>query len=215
MSGQQINLYHPIFRRERKLFSAVTMLRAWIALLAVGLAAAGFDAWQVGDLSAALANARQTESATQARLASAESIFGLGRARARLAALKRRERTLRGLARFLRQSRRAEVGPGPVLLAISRGVLPGLWITRFSLDRGQRALTLAGHSLRPALVPLFLHRVVADPSLTGYRFRTLAITRPVAAKRYKPYVDFTASTIVKAPRVPTGAHAPKTGGGAP
>ena len=204
MISQQINLYHPIFRREPKLFSAGVMLRAWLALVALGLVAAAFDAWQVESLSGALANARQTERAAVARLASADSVFGVGRARARLAALKRREQTLNGLGRFLRQSRRAEIGPAPVLVAMSRGVLPGLWITRFSLDRRQRALQLAGHSLRPALVPLFLHRVVAGPSLAGYRFRGLVITRARIAGRYRPYVDFTASTTSTAAK----AHAP-------
>ena len=210
MIHQQINLYHPIFRREPKLFSAGVMLRAWLALLAVGLLAAGFDAWQVASLSGALAAARQTEQIAKARLTSADRVFGLGRAHAQLSALKRRARTLKGLARFLRQSRRAEIGPAPVLIAMSHGVLPGLWITRFSLDRRHRALTLSGHSLRPALVPLFLHRVVAGPSLAGYRFRGLAITRPRVAGRYRPYVDFNASTATmtakaRAPRAAKGA----------
>lgn len=210
MSPQQINLYHPIFRREPKLFSAGIMLRAWLALVAVGLIATVFDVWQVESLSGALANARQTEQMAAGRLTSAESVFGGGRARAQLAALQHREQALKGLARFLRQSRRAEVGPAPVLVAMSRGVLPGLWITRFSLDRRHGALTLAGHSLRPALVPLFLHRVVAGPSLRGYRFRGLVITRAHVAGRYRPYVDFTASTSRAAPK----AHAPVAAGGA-
>lgn len=210
MSSQQINLYHPIFRREPKLFSAGIMLRAWLALVAVGVIATVFDVWQVESLSGALANARQTEQNAAARLASADSVFGVGRAHAQLAALKRRERALKGLARFLRQSRRAEIGPAPVLIAMSRGVLPGLWITRFSLDRRHRALTLAGHSLHPALVPLFLHRVVAGPSLSGYRFRGLVITRARVAGRYRPYVDFTASTSSAAPKT----HAPVVAGGA-
>ena len=93
MISQQINLYHPIFRREPKLFSAGVMLRAWLALLAVGLLAAGFDAWQVASLSGALAAARQTEQIAKARLTSADRVFGLGRAHAQLSALKRRART--------------------------------------------------------------------------------------------------------------------------
>ena len=194
MSAQQINLYHPIFRREQKLFSAATMARAWLALLAVGLAAAGFDAWQVRGLAGALANARQDEVGAHARLASAERLFGVGRAQVRLKALEAREQALKGLARFLRESRRAEVGPAPVLVAMSDAILPGVWITSFSLDRKRHALTLAGHSTRPAQVPLFLHRLVARPTLAGYRFQTFAITRPVVAKRFGPYVDFTAST---------------------
>ncbi len=194
MSTQQINLYHPIFRREQKLFSAATMARTWLALLVVGLAAAGFDAWQVRGLAGALANARQNEQAAQMRLASARRIFGVGRAQARLKALEARAQALTGLARFLRESRRAEAGPAPVLLAMSAAILPGVWITHFTLDRKRHVLVLAGHSTRPAQVPLFLHRLVARPTLAGYRFQTFAITRPVFAGRFRPYVDFAAST---------------------
>ncbi len=214
MSAQQINLYHPIFRREQKLFSAATMARTWLALLAVGLAAAGFDAWQVQGLASALANARQTEQAAHAQLASAKRIFGVGRARAQLAALEAHERALKGLARFLRESRRAEVGPAPVLLAMSDAIVPGVWITHFSLDRKRHALILAGHSMRPAQVPLFLHRLVARPTLIGYRFQTFAITRPRHAAHYRPYVDFTASTAASGSAAPKKPEALRSAKGA-
>ncbi len=214
MSAQQINLYHPIFRREQKLFSAVTMMRAWFALLAVGVAAAAFDAWQVHGLAGALANAQRTEQAAQAQLVSAEHIFGVGHARAQLAALEARERALKGVARFLRESRRAEVGPAPVLLAMSDAIVPGVWITRFSLDRKRHALILAGHSMRPAQVPLFLHRLVARPTLVGYRFRTFAITRPRHAAHYRPYVDFTASTAASKSKAAMKSDAPRSAKGA-
>ncbi len=214
MSAQQINLYHPIFRREHKLFSAATMARAWLALLAVGLAAAGFDAWQVRGLAGALANARQDEVAAHMRLASSERLFGTGRAQARLKALEARDQALKGLARFLRESRRAEVGPAPVLLAMGDAVLPGVWITSFSLDRKRHALMLTGHSTRPAQVPLFLHRLVARPTLAGYRFQTFAITRPRVDARYRPYVDFTASTAVPKSAMPAKSRASQSAKGA-
>ncbi len=194
MRVQQINLYHPIFRRQPKLFSAQTMLRAWLALLAVGLLVTGFDAWQTHDLSAALANARREKRATAARLAAANALFGLERERHALKALHKRVADLGELSRFLRQGRRAAVGPAAVLVAVSRGIVPGLWVSRFSLDRKTKALVLVGHSLHPSLVPLFLHRLVSQPTLSGYRFRSLTITRPRRGTRYRPYVDFTATT---------------------
>ncbi|HUW97634.1 MAG TPA: hypothetical protein VMV40_02170 [Acidiferrobacter sp.] len=195
MTYQQINLYHPIFRREQKLFSAVTMLRVWGVVLAVALLIVAFDAWQTRELAQALDNATQNQAAAQARLQSANSVFGVGRARTELATLEKRERVLRHLSRFLRESRRAQVGPAPVLLAVSASVMPGLWVTGFSLDRETQALVLTGHSERPALVPLFLHRLVSQSTLSGYRFQGLAVVRTKIHKRYRPYVDFTATTV--------------------
>ena len=195
MTHQQINLYHPIFRREQKLFSAATMLRAWVALLAVAFLITGFDAWQTHDLAQALHSAVGNQKAAQAQLKSAYSMFGVGRARAQLATLKKREQALRRLSQFLRESRRAQIGPAPVLLDVSTSVLPGLWVTHFSLERKKRALVLDGHSEHPSRIPSFLHRLVSQPTLTGYRFHGLTITRTKNHHRYKPYVDFTATTV--------------------
>ena len=195
MIQQQINLYHPIFRREQKLFSANTMVRAWAALLVLALLATGFDAWQTHDLAQALRNSTDTLKAAQARLDSAYSVFGVGRAQNELVALKRREHTLSRLSQFLRQSRRAQVGPAPVLLAVSASVVPDLWVTHFSLERKKKALILRGHSVHPSLVPVFLHRLVSQPTLAGYRFHGLSVTRRKIHRRYLSYVNFTATTV--------------------
>ncbi len=195
MIQQQINLYHPIFRREQKLFTATTMLRAWAALLILALLVTVFDAWQTQDLGQALRNSTATLQAAQARLDSAYSVFGIGRAQNELLTLKRREQALRRLSQFLRESRRAQIGPAPVLLAVSASVVPGLWVTHFSLERKKKALILTGHSEHPSLVPIFLHRLVSLPTLVGYRFHGLAVVRKKIHKRYLPYVNFTATTV--------------------
>ncbi len=207
MSGQQINLYHPIFRREVKLFSAATMARAWAMLVAVALLVYAFDAWQTYDFASALRNAVQDHTLATQRLASAYRVFGIAHARAERAALTKRVRTLRHLKRFLRESRRAKAGPAPVLEALSASVIPGLWVTHFSLDRGRKALLLAGHSERPALVPVFLARLVAGPTLSGYRFRHLTITRGRTHGRYLLYVNFVARTAAsRKPAAAKGLH---------
>lgn len=195
MIQQQINLYHPIFRREQKLFTALSMVRAFAALLVLALLVTAFDAWQTHDLGQALRNATATLQGAQTRLDSVYRIFGIGRAQKELATLKRRERTLGRLSQFLRESRRAEVGPAPVLLAMSAGVVPGLWVTHFSLDRGKKALVIKGHSLHPSLIPVFLHRLVSEPTLVGYRFHGLDVTREKTAHRYFSYVNFAATTV--------------------
>jgi len=201
MMTQQINLYHPIFRREQKLFSAITMVRIWFALLAVALLVTLFDAWQTRHMTAALKDALGNKRAAQARLQDADRLFGVEQARAKLTALEGREQALARLSRFVRESRRARVGPAPLFGAVATAIKPGLWVTHFLLDRKTRTLVLAGHSVYPALVPLFLKDLVATPALAGYRFRDIAITRVKLRGTYKSYVDFTASTNAPAARV--------------
>lgn len=207
MSVQQINLYHPIFRREQKLFTFVTMLQALAGLIIVALLVYGYDLWQTDSLAAALRNAQQMQRQTEARLTSADQMFGIGRAKGAIAVLAKRKQVLDKLSRLLRESRRAQAGPAPVLTAISRSVVPGLWMTRFLLDRRQRRLVLQGHSERPSLVPVFLHRLVGMPTLKGYRFHRVVVTRRMIAGHYRPYITFKATTAPVARSSPRASRA--------
>lgn len=209
MSVQQINLYHPIFRHEQKLFTFITMLQGLASVVVVALLVYGYDLWQTNNLADALKNAQLMQQQTKMRLASAEQMFGVGHAKDEIAALTKREQVLDKLSRLLRESRRAQAGPAPVLTAISVSVAPGLWMTHFLLDRRHRLLVLQGHSERPSLVPVFLHRLVSAPTLTGYRFHRVVVTRPKVAGHYRPYVTFMATT---APAVHPALPASRSGG---
>ncbi|MHB1566400.1 MAG: hypothetical protein ACYCXG_06745 [Acidiferrobacter sp.] len=206
MSIQQINLYHPIFRREQKLFTFMTMLQGLAGVVVVALLVYGYDLWQTNSLADALGSAQQMQQQTKARLASAEQMFGVGHAKGEIAALTKREQVLGRLSRLLRESRRAQAGPAPVLTAISVSVVPGLWMTHFLLDRRHRRLVLQGHSERPSLVPIFLHRLVSAPTLIGYRFHRVVVTRPTVAGHYRPYVTFMATTAPAAHPAPPASR---------
>ncbi|MDA8391035.1 MAG: hypothetical protein M0Z76_09955 [Gammaproteobacteria bacterium] len=194
MTVQEINLYHPIFRRQPKRFSAAAMLQAVVVLLAAGLLLYGFDFWQMRNLQAELIRARQTQQRADARLSRAASLFGLGPLQARIVKLKRHADALRHLQTILLQSHKAAQGDGPVMLALGRSVVPGLWIGSVHFDRARRLLVIHGHSERPSAVPVFLRRLAQERLWTDITFQGLHIDRPRRARRYAPYVAFTAST---------------------
>ncbi|MDA8360906.1 MAG: hypothetical protein M0Z44_02750 [Gammaproteobacteria bacterium] len=194
MIVQEINLYHPIFRRQPKRFSALAMLQAVAVLLVAGLALYGFDFWQLHNLKAELVRAQQTQQRADAQLIRAVSLFGLGTLQAHIGKLRQRVDALRHLQAVLVQSHKAAQGDAPVLLAVGRSVVPGLWIQSVHCDRTARLLVIRGHSERPSAVPVFVRRLAQERSWAGIAFQDLRIDRHRRARWYAPYVTFMVST---------------------
>jgi hypothetical protein len=66
---QQVNLYQPIFRRQRQIFSAVTMLQSAAVVVVARLTIYFYGIWQVGLLEAQVLELEGRERAYSARLA--------------------------------------------------------------------------------------------------------------------------------------------------
>lgn len=198
MSLQQINLYHPIFRREKKLFSAETMLQIVAVLVVAILLVYAFDLWQTRSLIDALSNVERVQQESASRLVDAPHILRVRRLRAHIAALRTRKQILIALQTLLTTSRETRGGDAPLLVHVGRSVVPGLWITEFTFDRTKNRLVLVGKSENPSLVPIFLDRVVRCPLLKGFAFQHLVVARPVQHGVYKGYVTFRATTADRA-----------------
>jgi hypothetical protein len=178
---QQINLYQPIFRKQRQIFSALTMLQA-AAVFAAALAAFYvYGLWQVTSLEAEVVQLEGRERAVAAQLGRIDPAMGAGR-RSDV------ERELRELnATLLAQQRLIEVlrdqplgtkeGFSGYLAALGRQHTSGLWLTDFAINGGARALELSGRSVRAELVPEYLQRLGTEESMAGQRFDELTIER--------------------------------------
>ena len=66
---QQINLYQPIFRRQRQIFSALTMAQAVGVFVTALLTIYGYGLWQVRGLEAEALQLEGREKAYSAQLA--------------------------------------------------------------------------------------------------------------------------------------------------
>lgn len=203
MSMQEINLYHPIFRRQPKRFSAVAMLQAVLVLLVAGLALYGFDLWQMHNLEGERTRAQQAAQQADAQLTRAATLFGLGPLRSQTARLEKRAAALRHLQTILLQSHKAAQGDAPVLVAVSRSVVPGLWIRSLQYDRARRLFVVRGNSEKPTAVPVFLSRMVSQKLWTGMTFQGLRVMRTRKGRGYLPYVSFLASTLSLPARHPS------------
>jgi hypothetical protein len=180
--NQQINLYQPIFRQERKLFSLKTVA------LALGLVAASLVAmWalgshNVGKLETAVAQL-QAQRVAQEDMARAAGV--LLDAQGSPAAIQAQVQVLSALLAertnalsLLRGGAAGEPrGFAPRLQALARQHTEGVWLDELLLGGGRNGLVLRGRSLNPELVPKYLQLLTSEPELSGARFDAVVIDR--------------------------------------
>lgn len=184
---QQINLYQPILRREKKVFSAVTMLQVLGVIAALMAILYGFSAWQLGQLDAELAALRGQEQALVARVTTATR--GLhtvpeSRELRQRVELARSERDLKRQLLDLLESRQNGTATGGGFAAAFTGLarqdIDGLWLTRIVVDQdaAARDLALHGRAERAELVPELVQRLGGEPAFAGIRFEHMRVFLP-------------------------------------
>lgn len=186
---QQINLYQPIFRKQRQIFSVSTMARA---AGIVGVALIGFyflGLSRVAALEAEAARLEGSESALLSRLASIDPSLTMSRRIEVEAELRKLNATLRDQARLVDALSSNPLGNvegfSPFLAALGRQRTSEVWLTEVAINGSTRALELEGRSTRPALVMDYLQRLSREPSLVGQRFDRLQIERDEATAGVK------------------------------
>ena len=204
--SQQINLFNPIFLKQKKTFSAVTMLDA-LAFLLVGVAlfyayakieslkldrqsvvtAGQYDQARV---RLAEASARHAPKKTDAAL-EAEVVNLQAQLNARKAALDNL-----GIGLVTDNASYAEY-----LRALARQSLTGLWLTGFRIGKGGAEMEISGRALQPELVPAYIRRLNREPAMHGRAFDSLSMTqlagalpadasRPAGAPASYSYTEF-------------------------
>jgi hypothetical protein len=185
--SQQINLYSPLFRKQRKVFSAAAMLQA-IALVLAGVAA--FYAYVA--LHSSLLEIKVAESDAQLRSElerlkvysggdSPDAVKTLAERRKALeAALAERHRTAQALAD---SGLGRGDGHSEPLRALARVSMQGLWLTRIQFSDKDGEVAIAGRATHPELVATYLERLRREPALHGRAFARLEIRRPAGAER--------------------------------
>ncbi|HEX5048812.1 MAG TPA: hypothetical protein VFX89_16990 [Gammaproteobacteria bacterium] len=182
---QQINLYQPVFRKQRLIFSAVTMAQAAGIVAAALLALYGYGLFKVARLETEVARLEGLEQTFTAQLGGIDpSLAANARAAAEqeIAALNASLDERRRLIEVLRnRPLGSSEGFSGYLAALGRQHRPDLWLTRIAVNGGTRALELAGRSVRAEAVPEYLRRLGAETALAGQRFDRLEIERDEAA----------------------------------
>ncbi len=197
--SQQINLFNPIFLQQKKYFSLVTMLQA-LGLIILGAALMyGYARYQVRQLERQSAEAAAQYADAQGKLARYAAEYSpqqasraleqeLTDAEARLAA----EQAL--VDRLKSGALGNTTGYSEYLRALAREVVPGLWLTGFTIAGDAAKMTLKGGVLQPGLLPAYLRRLRREKVMQGKTFASLEMQQPKAEEgrlAVPRYVEFT------------------------
>lgn len=202
--SQQINLYSPLFRKQKKIFSGVAIAQA-TALVVIGvLAFYAYVSLQTSLLEIGVVDSGQRVRAEIERLkvySTAESpevrAKALAEQKKKLeAALAERTRTVQALAE---SGLGRSDGYSASLRALARLSMQGVWLTRVQFAEKEGEVALVGLATHPELVAAYLERLRKEEALRGQAFSRLDIRRPATPER-PGVVEFTLSSAAPAPQ---------------
>ena len=191
--SQQINLYSPLFRKQKKIFSGVAMAQA-TALVVVGVLA--FYAYV--SLQSSLLEIRVVDSGQQVRaeIERLKVYSATESPEVRAKALAERTRTAQALAE---SGLGRSDGYSGSLRALARLSMQGVWLTRVQFADKEGEVAIVGRATHPELVASYLERLRKEEALRGQAFSRLEIRRPATPER-AGVVEFTLSSSGPAPQ---------------
>ena len=204
--SQQINLFNPLFLKQRKIFSAMTMVQALGVVLLACILVAVAVGWQVRIREKQAADSAQRLKKVQAALDSATSHYAprapdpplvaqLDKAQADVQSLEQVEAALNG------GGFGDTKGYSVYFRSFARQIVDGLWLTGIDIDGAGRQIDLRGRALHAELVPEYLQRLGREPEMKSKTFATLDMDAPKAdaksdSKAEKPDTDAKLKTAV-------------------
>ncbi len=180
---QQINLHQPIFRRERKSFSAIAVVTTLGVVVLALTAFSLYTATGVKRLQAEVAQLTKQQEEQQTELTRVGEMFSKqarrsdveSRVKALTTTLNERTQALQVL-----QSGAAGQTSGFAsrLEALARRHVNGLWIDGLAMSGTHSTMSLSGGSVDADIVPSYLRSLSSETVLSGTRFDDFVIERP-------------------------------------
>lgn len=183
--SQQINLFNPIFKQQKKYLSAVTMAQA-LALILIGvLAMGGYTSYRSNRLQAEANVVAGQLASAEKQLQKVEIEYApRQRSRALEMEIKNTEAELESLQKVGDILRGGDLGNtdgyADYLRAFARQILDGIWLTGFAIHGAGTEIGLQGRALHPELVSAYINRLRREPVLQGKSFSALEMQVPQA-----------------------------------
>ncbi|HUW26173.1 MAG TPA: PilN domain-containing protein [Gallionella sp.] len=196
--SQQINLFNPVFMKQRKYFSLLTMLQALGMIIVGSLFFYSYAIYQVGQLGEFSVENSKRYDAEQARLMRYAAEFSPQQASQVLQdEVQRLEKQTIEQAELIEAIKSGAVGNttgySEYMRAFARQIVPGLWLTGFTVTGDAAQISLNGAALNPELLPAYIQRLGKEDIMRGKTFSTLQMqqTRVDADQAATvPYVEF-------------------------
>lgn len=220
--SQQINLFNPIFRKQKKYFSAMTMAQALGMILLGSLLVAGFAGFRITGLNAQADGVNRQLLMVEGQLAQVTVEYApRQKSNALETEMQQIESELKSLQKISETLNQGALGNtlgyARYLQAFARQIIQGVWLTGFSIQGAGAQIGLQGRALTPELVPAYIRRLKNEPVMHGKSFSTLEMQVPqvVPAVQGDPSVK----SVATAPYIEFSLHStgsprqPENGGG--
>lgn len=203
--SQQINLFNPIFKQQKKYLSALTMAQALALILAGAIVMGAYVSYRTKGVRVQAAAAANELSVAQNQLKEVEAEFSPRQKDPELAAaIRQTEAELEGLRKVSAILAKGEFGNtdgyAEYLRAFARQIVDGLWLTGLTISGGGEEISLEGRALHPQALPAYIQRLRTEPALQGKSFSALEMHLPqmpairatgeAAAPPAPPYLEF-------------------------
>lgn len=183
--SQQINLFNPIFLKQKKYFSALMMAQG-LGLFLVGcLLMVIYAEFQVSYLSR-----NATETSTQllkakSQLISVSAQFAPREANPALEnEIRNADANVHSMQKVFDALHSGEFGDtkgySSYFRAFARRIVDGVWLTGVSINGAGHDIGLKGRALKPEYVPLYLSRLSQEADMQGKSFSALDMQVPKA-----------------------------------
>lgn len=188
--SQQINLLNPAFRKQKSHFTLLTMLQGLALIMAGSLLMYAYAVYQVSVMEKLSAESNKRLVMEQARLATHSAGYSPAQANQLLEnELQQLEKKSDEATDLLEALRSGTVGNttgfSEYMRALSRQVVPGLWLTNFKMTGN--AISLSGGVIAPELVPNYIQKLGRETAMQGKNFSNLEIK----ASKDTKYLEFT------------------------
>ena len=176
--SQQINLFNPVFLKQRKYFSLLTMLQALGMIIAGSLIFYGYAAYQVTQLQRQADENTQRYNTEQTRLASFMAEFSPQRSTQLLQDEAQRLGNQVDEQNQIIQTLKSgaignTTGYSEYMRAFSRQAVQGLWLTGFRVTGDAAQISLSGGVVDPQLLPEYIQRLGRERVMKGKTFANL------------------------------------------
>jgi hypothetical protein len=182
--SQQINLFNPIFLKQKKVFTVVPMAQALGVLLLGSLVLVYYGNRQVSALARESESLATRLTAKQARMASVDAEFAPRKKseelEAELAYTQAHLQSLREVSGILKRGDLGNTrGYAEYFRAFSRQSIGGLWLTGVSITGAANEIALQGRALQASLIPNYISRLKGESVMQGKTFGSLEIAQPL------------------------------------
>ncbi len=188
--SQQINLFNPIFKQQKKYLSAVTMAQALGLILLGALLLSGYAMYRSTRLNAQAVLMSNQLIAAQATLAKVDVDYApRGKNKSLELEIQKTETGLKSLQQVSEILAQGDLGNtqgyANYMRAFARQIMDGVWLTGFSIHGAGTEIGLQGKALNPELIPAYIGRLRSEPVLQGKSFSRLEMQVPQTVRADK------------------------------